>query len=92
VAGAKETAVDLSAAALQRASAGLGVDKSALRLFELREVPPGAQLAEDVERVAVAIVGSSASSPSGCYILCASLVVILKQNMRGSTIRLSYDL
>ena len=64
LASAKEASLDLSAAAFQRASTGLGVDESALRLFELREVPPGAQLAEDVERVAVAIVGSSASIPT----------------------------
>ena len=73
IASAQEAAIDLSAAALQRASTGLGVDRSALRLFELREVQPGAQLAEDAERVAVAIVGSSAHNlvpaTNQCFLL-----------------------
>ena len=62
IASAQAAGTDLSAAALQRASTGLGVDRSALRLFEMREVPRGSQLAEDADRVAVAIIGSSAAT------------------------------
>jgi len=61
IAAAQAAGTELSAAALQRASTGLGVDRSALRLFEMREVPAGTQLADDVDRVAVAIIGSSAA-------------------------------
>lgn len=39
---------------------GLGVPTSALRLFELREVAPGAELSEGTQRVAVALPDSSA--------------------------------
>ena len=75
MASAQAAGTDLSAAALQRASAGLGVDRSALRLFEMREVPPGTQLAEDADHVAVAIIGSSAATTSimqTCQLLCAN--------------------
>ena len=64
VASAQAAGTDLSAAALRRASRGLGVDQSALRLFEMREVAHGAQLAEDADHVAVAIIGSSAVTSS----------------------------
>ena len=64
IASAQAAGADLSAAALQRASAGLGVDRSALRLFEMRELPHGAQLADDADHVAVSIIGSSAATNS----------------------------
>ena len=71
VASLQAAGTDLSAAALQRASTGLGVDRSALRLFEMREVPPGAPLAEDADHVAVAIIGSSAAAKPCCDALAA---------------------
>jgi len=80
IAAAQAAGTDLSAAALQRASTGLGVDRSALRLFEMREVPAGAQLADDADRVAVAIIGSSAAATSPCD----GLTQLLHANCRAT--------
>jgi hypothetical protein len=44
------------------ATPGLGVPTSALRLFELREVAPGAELSDSTQRVAVALPDCSALS------------------------------
>ena len=48
-------------AAFRRASAGLGVHSSALKLYELWEVAPGAGFSPGVRRLAVSVTGSRAS-------------------------------
>lgn len=47
----------------QRAAAGLGVPAAALRLFELREVPPDGALSPAVNRVAFAVADSRETAP-----------------------------
>ena len=49
------------AAGVQRAAAGLGLPATALRLFELREVPQDGELPAGVQRVAFAVANTSKS-------------------------------
>ena len=56
--------------------AGLGVPTSSLRLFELREVAPGAELSEGTQRIAAALPDSSALRQSAMMLPTSNAMLV----------------